>query len=171
MEKAISGQQTLSWLLGSRPAGTTLGRGRRCSFLESQGQALLESGLTRVGAAAMAEFSSWEETCLRWGPDSQPSLRGDQEPEETCPTNWTSHWTFLGRKGSLFLVRNQVLFSVLTWFQGAALSNPSAFLCSKKENDAALPMNSWGPSLLCDTLHMNLRATLAASHMWLQLLL
>lgn len=47
----------------------------------------------------------------------------------------------------------------------------SAFLCSKKENDAALPTNSWGPSLLCDTLHMNLRATLAASHMWLQLLL
>lgn len=47
----------------------------------------------------------------------------DQEPEGTCPTNWTSHWTFLGRKGSLFLIRNQVLFSVLTWFQEAALSN------------------------------------------------
>lgn len=59
VEKAITGQQTLSWLLCSRTAGTILGRGRGYSFLESKGQALLEkAAVTRMGAAAVAEFAS-----------------------------------------------------------------------------------------------------------------
>lgn len=57
VEKAVSGRQTLPWLLCSRPAGTTVGR--RCSFLKSKGQAPLEkAAVTRVGAAAMAELAS-----------------------------------------------------------------------------------------------------------------
>lgn len=85
----------------------------------------------------------------------------DQEREGTCAT---SHWTFLGCKESVFLIQKSgFIFSTYTVSRSSFEQSycHSAFLCSKKQNDAALPMNSWRPSLLCDTLHMNLRATLA----------
>lgn len=215
VENALTGQLTLPWLLRSRPAGTTLGRG--CSFLESKGQALLEKAAVTRWVQELWQSLHHEsklgcrckkqEACLWWGPDSQPSLRGDRKIgnqkglvrpiEQAIEPSWVArdplsslrgqfgfsvvsrsssenscfHSTFpCSKKTSVWKsgiswcpCHNKVLANS-GWMRAAsrlALSTPvlsemGALVCyrviyCRKGNNAVLPMNSWGLSLLCDT--------------------